>query len=70
MDDRLKGRLETVERALAKAQGAEHAALLAELEALAGEARALGMPLPSHIRDRLRSEVDAEVEARFDNMPI
>lgn len=70
MDDRLKARLETVERALAKAQGAEHAALLAELERLAGEARARGMPVPSHVRDRLRSEVDAELEARFDDMPI
>ncbi|MCA0939363.1 hypothetical protein CLG85_014760 [Yangia mangrovi] len=70
MDDRLKRRIDTVERALAEAQGAEHAALLAELERLAVEARVRGVALPSHVRDRLRCEVDAELEARFDNMPI
>ncbi|WP_226622628.1 hypothetical protein [Alloyangia pacifica] len=70
MDDRLKRRIDTVERALEDAQGAEHAALVAELERLAVEARVRGVALPAHVRDRLRSEVDAELEARFDNMPI
>ncbi len=70
MDDRLKRRIDTVERALCDARGAEHAALVAELERLAVEARVRGIALPAHVRDRLRSEVDAELEARFDNMPI
>lgn len=70
MDDRLKRRIDAIDAALGEVSGAEHAALVAELQRLAAELHARGQHMPAHLRELLRSEEDAEIEARFDNMPI